>query len=559
MPSLSPAVRSRSRLGTGRPWCRGVAGATGVAVALFTACSPPAPPVADLLLRNGRVLDGTGADWVWQDLTITGGRIADVGLSRVRPMPARDTVELHGLLVAPGFWDVHFAGDLRKPRAREALPLLYQGVTTVVDGADGSGLASVDSTFAEYQRLGIGINVLTYVGHNAARAAVMGDDFARPARPDEIAAMQAYVERGMAQGAFGLSSGLAYNPAFFATTDELVQLNRVAARYGGVFQVHDRDMGATLDGIGYLNSIREAITIAEQGGTPLILSHFQALGVTANRQMPEAIRLVEAARARGVNVMAGQHVYTASQSYFGGHVLPRWAAAGGEDSLRARLDDPAQRARFDRDVLAILAMRGGADRILMAGDHPAIRGQTVGALARAWRLSVPDAVRRIVRDHGSRVYDINLDIVDSLNIRTLARKDWMMTCQDGTIPDSLVGMSHPRAFGGVTRKLRVLAMDEGVISVPFAVRAMTSLPAQFYGVVDRGLLKPGFRADVVVLDTARVRDRATFAQPFAYAEGTVHVLVNGRFALRDGTPTGVLAGEPIRRAGSGADAPRPRD
>jgi N-acyl-D-amino-acid deacylase len=266
-------------------------------VALLAACGAPAPPVADLLLRNGRVLDGSGADWVWQDLAITGGRIADVGLSRVRPMPARDTVELHGLLVAPGFWDVHFAGDLRKPRAREALPLLYQGVTTVVDGADGSGVASVDSIFAEYQRLGIGINVLTYVGHNAARAAVMGDDFARPARPDEIAAMQRYVARGMAQGAFGLSSGLAYNPAFFATTDELVQLNRVAARYGGVFQVHDRDMGATLDGIGYLNSIREAITIAEQGGTPLILSHFQALGVTANRQMPEAIRLVEAARA----------------------------------------------------------------------------------------------------------------------------------------------------------------------------------------------------------------------------------------------------------------------
>lgn len=524
-----------------------------VPLLLVAACAaPPTPPVADLLLVNGRVLDGTGADWVWQDLAITGDRISAVGLARFHAMPARDTVDVRGLLVTPGFWDVHFGADFRKPHVRAAAPMLYQGITTVVDGADGSATASLDSVFASYMRDGIGVNVLSYVGHNAARAAVMGYDFARPARPAEIARMGAYVARGMAQGAIGLSSGLAYSPAIFATTDELVALNRVAARSGGIFQIHDRDMGATLNGIGYLNSIAEAIAIAERGGTPLILSHFQALGVTANRQMPAAIRLVEAARARGVNVMAGQHVYTASQSTLGGHVLPPWASAGGADSLRRRLDDPAQRMRFDRDVLTILAKRGGAEKILLAADAEAIRGRTLAELAGAWRVSVPDAVRRIVREHGARVPDINLDIVDSVNIRRLARKDWMMTCQDGAIPDSLVGMSHPRAFGGVTRKLRALAMDEGVITVPFAVRGMTSLPAQFFGIPDRGLLKPGFRADVVVLDEARVRDRATFTQPFALAEGTVHVLVNGRFALRDGNPTGVLAGKPVRRGGRDA-------
>lgn len=521
-------------------------------IAAASGCAAPATtPTADLLLVNGRVLDGTGADWVWQDIAITGDRISYVGQVRFDAITARDTVDVKGMLVTPGFWDVHFGADFRKPRVRAAEPMLYQGITTVVDGADGSGSADVDSTFASYERSGIGVNVLTYVGHNAARAAVMGDDFARPARPDEIARMGTYIARGMEQGAFGLSSGLAYNPAFFATTGELVELNKVAARYGGIFQVHDRDMGATLDGIGYLNSIAEAITIAEQGGTPLILSHFQALGVTANRQMPEAIRQVEAARARGVNVMAGQHVYTASQSYFAGHVLPRWAAAGGEDSLRRRLQDPTLKARFDRDVMTILAMRGGPDKILMAAEAPEIRGKTLAALSKEWRLPVPDVVRRIVREYGSRLYDINLDIVDSLNIRTLARKDWMMTCQDGAIPDSLVGMSHPRAFGGVTRKLRVLAMDEGIITVPFAVRGMTSLPAQFFGVHDRGLLKPGFRADVVVLDEPRVRDRSTFENPFDYAEGTVHVLVNGRFAVRDGKPTGVLAGRPVRRGRRG--------
>jgi N-acyl-D-amino-acid deacylase len=495
------------------------------------------------------VLDGTGSPWVRQDIGISGDRITFAGNAADLGIRARDTLDVSGLLVAPGFWDVHNHADLDQPHGRTALPLLYQGITTVVQGVDGGGRNNLNEIFAGYARDGVAVNVVRFVGHNAARTEVMGADFGREATPAEIERMKAYVERGMVEGAVGFSSGLAYNPGYYSTTAEVIELNRVAARYGGVYDTHDRDMGATLNGFGYLNSVGEAIEIAEAAGTPLVFSHFSALGVTANAQMPDAIRLVEAARARGVNVMGGQHVYTASQSVIAGHVLPRWIAVGGEDSLRRRLRDPALADRFDRDVMTILTMRGGPDKIVLVGPQEEINGKSLAALAAEWRVSVPEVVRRVVEEFGPRTYDINFDIFDIRNTRALAQKDWMMTCLDGFTPASPSGVDHPRSYGGVTRKLRVLAMEEGTITLPFAVRGMTSLAAQFYGIPNRGLLKPGFFADLVVLDEPKIRDRATFEDPYRYSEGTVHVLVNGRFAFRDGRPTAELPGRAVRRGG----------
>ncbi len=544
----------RGRAAAGRPSNpRAVAlGAALLAITALGGCRSAPEAVPDLLLLNGRVLDGTGAPWVRQDLAILGDRIVFVGNAGDMGVSARDTLDVKGHLVVPGFWDVHNHADLERPHGRAALPLLYQGITTIVQGVDGGGRNNLNEIFAGYERAGVAVNVLRFVGHNAARTEVMGGDFGRAATPDEIERMKAYVERGMKEGAVGFSTGLAYNPGFFATTAEVIELNRVAARFGGIYDTHDRDMGATLDGFGYLASVGEAIEIAETAGTPLVFSHFSALGVTANAQMPEAVRMVEAARARGVNIMGGHHVYTASQSVIAGHVLPRWVAVGGEDSLRRRLRDPALAARFDRDVTRILTMRGGPEKIVLVGPHERINGKSLAELASEWRVSVPEVVRRVVEEYGSRTWDINLDIFDIRNTRALAQKDWMMTCLDGFTPESLVGVDHPRSYGGMTRKLRVLAMDEGTITVPFAVRGMTSLAAQFYGIPNRGLLKPGFFADIVVLDEAAVRDRATFEEPYRYSEGTLHVLVNGRFAFRDGRPTGELPGRPVRRGGRAA-------
>lgn len=498
---------------------------------------------ADLLLTGGRVLDGAGNPWIPADVAIQGDRIVFVGNARAGGVEARETLDVSGLLLTPGFWDVHSHADLETSEGKRALPLLYQGVTTVVLGADGLGTNDLGAIYAGYERDGIAVNTLRYVGHGPARTAAMGASFDRRASPDEIAVMKAYVERGMEEGAIGFSTGLAYNPGFYATTEEVVELNRVAARYGGVYDTHDRDMGASYGGIGFLASIEEAIEIAEKGGTPLIFSHLGALGRTAHGNLDEALSRIEKARARGMNVVAGHHVYTASASSFVAHALPRWV--GG--SVRSHLESKESWARLEREIPEVLEMRGGPGKIVITDGPSELTGRSLAEIAAGWSVSVPAAVRRIVLENGERVGDMNVDIYDEGDIRKLARKEWMMTCIDGIPPSSPESTTHPRLYGAFTRKLRWLAIEEGVVTLPFAIRGMTSLPAAFFSIPDRGLLKSGFVADIAVFREAELRDRATYEEPRRFSEGTVHVLVNGRFAFRDGRPTGVLAGRPIPR------------
>jgi N-acyl-D-amino-acid deacylase len=498
---------------------------------------------ADILLSGGRVLDGAGNPWIRADVAVLEDRIVFIGDARAAGVEARETVDVGGLLVTPGLWDVHSHADLDTTEGGRALPLLYQGVTTVVLGIDGQGTNEIASVFADYESEGIAVNALRYVGHGPARAAAMGSSFDRAASPEEIRAMKAYVDRGMAQGAVGFSTGLAYNPGFYATTEEVVELNRVAGRYGGVYDTHDRDMGASYRGVGFLASIEEAIEIAERSGTPLILSHLGALGEEAHQKFDAVLARIESARDRGVNVMAGQHVYTASASSFVAHALPRWV--GG--AVRGHLEGDESWSRLEREIPEVLEMRGGAEKIVITEGPPELSGRTLAEIARGWGLPVPAAVRRIVLENGEGVGDMNLDIYDAADIRKLARKEWMMTCSDGIPPSSKDSYTHPRLYGAFTRKLRELAIEEGVITLPFAIRGMTSLPGAFFSVPDRGLLKPGFFADIAVFDESRIRDLATYEEPRRFSEGTVHVLVNGRFAFRDGKPTGNLAGRPIRR------------
>jgi N-acyl-D-amino-acid deacylase len=498
---------------------------------------------ADVLFSGGRILDGAGNPWMRADVAVRGDRIVFVGNARAAGIEARETVDVSGLLLTPGFWDVHSHADLETPEGRRALPLLYQGVTTVVLGIDGQGTNEIQAIFDTYERNGIAVNALRHVGHGAARTHVMGTSFQHAATGEELRALKAYVERGMKEGAVGFSTGLAYNPGFFSTTEEVVELNRVAGRYGGVYDTHDRDMGATYQGIGFLASVEEAIEIAEKGGTPLLLSHLGALGPKAHAQVDAVLGRLEAARSRGVEVAAGQHVYTASASSFVAHTLPRWVGGSVQDSL----SDAGSWRRLEKEIPEILEMRGGPEKIVLTEAPEELSGRSLADIARGWSVPVPEAVRRIVREHGEGLGDMNLDIYDGGDIRKLARKEWMMTCTDGIPPSSPSSYTHPRLYGAFTKKLRDLVLDEGVLSLSFAVRGMTSLPAAFFSIPDRGMLKAGFHADIVVLDETAIRDRATYEEPRLYAEGTVHVMVNGRFAFRDGRPTAVLAGRPIRR------------
>ncbi|HXV86712.1 MAG TPA: amidohydrolase family protein [Gemmatimonadales bacterium] len=519
---------------------------------LAAACAPGEAPL-DVLLVNGKVLDGTGNPWFFRDIGIAGDRIAFVGDAELEGVAARDTLDVAGFLVTPGFWDVHSHADPDTETGRAALPQLTQGITTVVLGMDGRGASNVAEIFAGYRANGIAVNVVRFVGHGSARGSVLGMANRAPT-PEELDRMKAYVQRGMEEGAAGLSTGLYYTPGTFATTDEVVELARVAARYGGLYDTHDRDLGVAYKGVGYLGSIREAIEIAERAGLPAIFSHFNAQGPANYGKAPQGARLIEEARARGVNVMAGQHVYDASGCSLVACTLPRWAAEGGEDSMKARLADPEVRRRLRPEVTELLGMVGGPTKLRFTDRRPELFGRTLAQVAAERRQPAVETILELVASGGNASV-INHDIYDPNNTDFLAQQDWMMTCTDGGTPEFGEGMVHPRTYGAFPRKLRQFVYDRPIVRLPFAVRGMTSLAATFYQHPDRGLIKEGVYADLVVLDEARIGDRATYDQPHQYSEGVVHVLVNGQVALRNGQATGVRAGRPLpRRTGGPADS-----
>ncbi len=522
------------------------AGALLVA-ALTAACSPGSENVADLLLTGGSVLDGTGAEAVAADVAVAGDRITFVGDAAAAVLQARDTLDVSGLLVTPGFIDMHSHAELDQDYGRAGKAFLFQGVTSVASGIDGGGDADVAAHLTSWATRGIGVNSFLYVGHNAARREVMGMA-ARAPTPEELESMKAYVKRAMDEGALGLSSGLFYLPGSYAETEEVIELNKVAAAYpGAIYDTHDRDLGASYPSFGYLNSVAEAIRIGEEAGTKVIFSHFNPQGAHNYGKAPDGARLIEEAQARGVDVQAAQHPYTATQSNLRSYTIPDWAVAGGDSAMLRRFDHPDTLRIIDTQTREMLAIRGGAEKLLLVDPSPELNGRTLAEKAAEWGVSAPEAARRILREGNAAV--MNLDLYDVWNTRYLAQKPWMMTCTDGRDPGPGQTITHPRVFGAFTKKLKDFALDDTVISVPFAVRSMTGLAADFLGWQDRGYLRQGYAADIAVFDPKRVRDVATYEDPQRYSEGMVHVLVNGVFAIRDGEATEALAGRPLVRGG----------
>lgn len=518
----------------------------GLLGALF-ACDPAGDP-ADLLLVGGSVLDGSGEAAVVEDVAVAGDRIVFVGDAEAAGLEASDTVDVAGLLVTPGFIDMHSHAELDTDHGRDARAFLFQGITTVALGLDGGGGSEVAARLDGWARDGIGVNAMLWVGHNAARRAVMGMADRAPT-PQEMEAMKAFVRNAMDEGAYGLSTGLFYLPGNYATTEEVIELNKVAAEYpGAIYDTHDRDLGAAYPPFGYLNSIAEGIRIGEEAGTKVIFSHFNAQGAQNYGRAPEGAALIEAARERGVEVAGAHHMYTATQSNLRSYTVPSWAVVGGDTAMIRRFDDPDTVALIDRQTREMLAIRGGADHLLFADERPDLNGRTLQDVADAWGVDPPEAARRILRQGNAAV--MNLGLYDGENLRYLAQKPWMMTCTDGRDPGPTRPVTHPRAFGSFTKKLRDLVLDEGLLTMPFAVRSMTGLAADFLGWTDRGYIREGMAADIAVLDRANIRDNATYENPHQYSSGTVHVLVNGVFAIRDGVYTGALAGRPLVRGGA---------
>jgi N-acyl-D-amino-acid deacylase len=494
---------------------------------------------ADLLIRNGRVIDGTGAPARATDIAITGDRITFVGDAARSNITARRTIDARGLIVAPGFIDphTHALEDLSSndPKRRANVDYLMQGVTTVVTGNDGGGPYEVARTLEKWRTDGIGSNGALLVGYGSVRQAVMRMSDA-PAAGPQLDSMRALVDKGMREGALGMSTGLYYAPQSYSTTEEVIEMAKVAARQGGIYDTHLRDESSYT--IGLLGAIREAIRIGHEAGMPAHISHIKALGIDVWGRSDSAIAIIEAARAAGDKVTANQYPYTASGSSVGASLLPRWAEVGGRDSLRARVADAATKARLVTDMTENLRRRGGAAALLISSTRDtSILGRTLEQVSKARNVSPVEAAIEIVLAGDASVASFNMNEKD---IEAFMRRPWVMTGSDGS-------SGHPRKYGSFPKKWAEYVQAKKIMTPEAFVRQSSALTAETFGIKDRGVLARGKFADVVVFDGAAFRDRATYQKPTELATGVKYLVVNGKVAVDDGAYAGITPGVAITR------------
>lgn len=513
-------------------------------IALITLLTPgrarAQASAADILIRGGTVVDGTGAPARRADIAITGDRITFVGDAAAAHVVASRTIDATGLIVAPGFIDphTHTLEDLSSPARRGNVNYLMQGVTTVVTNNDGGGTIQIGKTLAQWTRDGIGTNAALYIGQGSVRRAVMGMSPAAPTAA-QLDSMRALVARGMREGAIGMSTGLYYAPGSYANTDEVIELAKVAARAGGLYDTHMRDESSYT--IGLIGSVNETLRIAREAQIPVHISHIKALGADVWGLSDSVIKIVDAARASGINVTASQYPYLASGTSVGASLLPRWAEAGGRDSLRARIADPATHARLVADMTRNLQRRGGASTLLItATKDSTIRGRNLAQVAAARRESAIDAAIQIVQQGDASVASFNMKESD---LEHFMVQPWVVTCSDGSA-------GHPRKYGTFPRKLREFVFDKPLLTLPQAVRSSSGATAELLGFADRGTLATGKSADVIVFDPKTVRDLATYENPKVLATGMRYVIVNGKVAVDGGKYNGTLAGRTLHRVGT---------
>ncbi len=501
----------------------------------------------DVLVRNGTVIDGTGAAQRKADVGVQGDRIVFVGDAAKAGVSGRRTIDATGLIVAPGFIDphTHTAGDLSSPKNHGNLAYLMQGVTTVVTNNDGGGTIDIGKTLDEWSRNGIGTNAALYVPQGSVRRAVMGMSSSAPTAA-QTDSMRAIVARGMREGAIGMSTGLYYAPGSYSTTEEVIALSKVAAQYGGIYDSHMRDESSYT--ISLVGSINETIRIGREAKIPVHIAHIKALGADVWGQSDSVIAIIKAARAAGVNVTADQYPYLASGTSVGASLLPRWAEAGGRDSLRARVNDPATKATLVADMEKNLVRRGGAASLLITATRDTtIRGKNLAQIAEARRMTPIAAALEIILAGDASVASFNMKDAD---IDKFMVQPWVMTGSDGSD-------GHPRKYGTFPLKLKKYVNEKHLMTLPQAVHASTQLTAQTLQMPDRGVIAEGKFADVIVFDATTITDKSTYVEPEILAEGMKFVLVNGRVAVDGGKSTGVFAGRALRRPGSESPASTP--
>ena len=525
---------------------------------LLIGCGGSPPTNLDLLILGGILVDGSGQESSHTNIGVQGDRITWIGEDGAQ---ATDTLDATGLVVAPGFIDVHShtVPALLEPQRRMNEGVLRQGVTTVVGGPDGGfGPEMIRTVIEALGNNGSGTNVATYIGHNAIRENVMGEDQQRAPNPSEFGIMRTQVREGMELGAVGFSTGLMYEPGMFSETSEVVELAREVAPFGGIYDSHVRNPVHA-----FVESDQEVVAISESAEISGKIGHLKAVGLHNEGRINDVIDLVEGARSRGVEIVSDQYPYdgAATSSLMGIIVIPSsmtdlegLRSSGPVDSeaaarFRSMLVDPSRRTQLkeasengiDGGFAWLKATGYSSMRIVSSTDYPELVGVYLSELPEEGQDPF-DAVMDLIAGASASV-NITLGAITEEDVRTLMIQPWNMIASDGAYADgSEAGRGHPRGAGTFARFLGHYVREEGVLPLEEAIRKITSLPADFLGLMDRGRIEEGYAADLSIFNAETIIDRSDWDYPQRFAEGIVHVLVNGIPVLRDGSLTGQTPG-----------------
>ncbi|MBK6826791.1 MAG: D-aminoacylase [Chitinophagaceae bacterium] len=500
----------------------------------------------DILIKNGKIIDGSGNNWYYSDLAIKNGKIVQIARD-IKAGTARKVIDAKGLIVAPGFIDVHTHLEEDEAKDPETKSFIYDGVTTCITGNCGSSNIDIAKYLNWLDSLKLSINVATLVGHNDIRKSVMGRAN-RDASADEMKKMEAIMLKAMQDGAVGLSTGLIYIPGTYTKTPEIVSLAKIAAQYNGVYATHMRDEG---DSITY--AIEEAISIGREAKIPVEISHFKCSGQHNWGRSKETIPMVEAARREGIEVTIDQYPYTASSTSIS-TLLPDDVLADGQDSIRARLQRPGIRKQVTDHILARLKKRKlkHLSYAVVANYSPdtSYNGKSIEA------INLMKGRKHKARYEAETVMDLMMNGGASAvfhgmseeDVKNIMRYPFNMFASDASIRVLGAGMPHPRGYGTNARVLSKYVREEKVISLEEAIRRMTSLPAQKFQLKDRGLIREGMTADIVIFNENEVKDISTFEKPHAYSKGFYFVLVNGVLTVNQQQHTGARAGKALHHS-----------